>query len=97
MNNLDKQYQDLLQDILDNGVEKKDILYQTDYMFDNKDVDVSLPSVELSDIENLTYFFEKYKFTVERGSPNLRAADLLKAYIDVILVKEASELYWFIM
>lgn len=27
MNNLDKQYTDLLQDILDNGVTKKDIIY----------------------------------------------------------------------
>lgn len=88
MNNLDKKYTDLLQDILDNGVEKKDIPYKTDYMFDNKDVEVSLPGTELSDIENLTWFFEKYKSTVERGRPNLRAANLLKTYIDVIQVKE---------
>ena len=90
MNNLDPQYQALLQDILDNGVEKKDIPYQTDYMFDNKDVEVSLPGVELSDIENLTWFFEKYKSTVERGKPNLRAAKLLKTYIDIIQVKEIT-------
>jgi hypothetical protein len=63
--------------------------YQTDYMFDNKDVEVSLPGAELSDIKNLTYLFEKYKSTVERGRPNLRAANLLKTYIDVIQVKEA--------
>ena len=79
MNNLDKTYTDLLQDIQ----------YKTDYMFDNKDVEVSLPGTELSDIENLTWFFEKYKSTVERGRPNLRAANLLKTYIDVIQIKEA--------
>ena len=68
---------------------KKDIPYQKDWMFDNKEVEVSLPGPELSDIENLKYFFEKYKFTVERGRPNLRAANLLKTYIDTIQVKEA--------
>ena len=41
---------------------------------------------ELSDIENLIYLFEKYKFTVERGKPNLRAANLLKTYIDIIQI-----------
>ena len=56
---------------------------------DNKNVEGTLPSDELSDIENLTYLFEKYKFTVERGKPNLRAAKLLKTYIDVIQAKEA--------
>jgi hypothetical protein len=45
---------------------------------------------ELSDIQNLTYLFEKYKFTVERGKPNLRAAKLLKTYIDIIQVKEIT-------
>jgi hypothetical protein len=63
--------------------------YQKEYVFDNIDVEVSLPGAELSDIENLTWFFEKYKSTVERGKPNLRAANLLKTYIDVIQVKEA--------
>ena len=55
----------------------------------NGEVEVSLPYSEPSDIENLTYLFEKYKSTVERGKPNLRAANLLKTYIDVIQVKEA--------
>jgi len=67
---------------------KKDIPYQTDYMFDNKDVEVSLPGAELSDIENLEYFFEKYKLTLERGRPNLRAANLLKTYIDTIQINK---------
>lgn len=57
---------------------------------DNKNIEVSLPGAELSDIENLTYLFEKYKFTVERGKPNLRAANLLKTYIDIIQVKELT-------
>ncbi len=57
---------------------------------DNKNIEVSLPGAELSDIENLTYLFEKYKFTVERGKPNLRAAELLKKYIDIIQVKELT-------
>ena len=57
---------------------------------DNKNVEGTLPGAELSDIENLTYLFEKYKFTVERGKPNLRAAKLLKTYIDIIQVKEIT-------
>jgi len=77
-----------LQDLLKED-ENKDLPYQKDWIFDNKDVEVSLPGSELSDIENLTYFFEKYKSTVERGKPNLRAANLLKTYIDTIQVKEA--------
>lgn len=77
-----KRLRDLLKE-----EEKKDIPYQTDYMFDNKDVEVSLPGTELSDIENLKYFFEKYKLTLERGRPNLRAANLLKTYIDTIQIK----------
>ena len=88
-NNIDKKYTDLLQDILDNGVEKKEIPYQKEYVFDNREVETSLPGAELSDIENLTWFFEKYKSTLESGRPNLRAANLLKTYIDVIQVKEA--------
>jgi len=88
MNNLDKTYTSLLQDILDNGVEKKEIPYQKEYVFDNIEVETSLPGAELSDIENLTWFFEKYKSTLERGRPNLRAANLLKTYIDVIQAKE---------
>ena len=56
----------------------------------NNNIEVSLPGAELSDIENLTYLFEKYKFTVERGKPNLRLANLLKKYIDIIQVKELT-------
>jgi len=77
-----------LQDLLKED-ENKDLPYQKDWIFDDKDAEVSLPGAELSDIENLKYFFEKYKFTVERGRPNLRAANLLKTYIDTIQVKEA--------
>ena len=57
---------------------------------ENNNIEVSLPGAELSDIENLTYLFEKYKFTVERGKPNLRLANLLKKYIDIIQVKELT-------
>ena len=57
---------------------------------DNNNIEVSLPGAELSDIENLTYLFEKYKFTVEHGKPNLRVANLLKKYIDIIQVKELT-------
>ena len=57
---------------------------------DNKNVEGALPGAELSDVENLTYLFEKYKFTVERGKPNLRMAKLLKTYIDIIQVKEIT-------
>jgi hypothetical protein len=41
--------------------------YQKEYVFDNKDVEVSLPDAEPSDIENLTYLFEKYKSTDPSG------------------------------
>jgi hypothetical protein len=77
-----------LKDLLEED-KKKDIPYQKDWMFDNKEVEVSLPNPELSDIENLNYFFKKYKSTVKSGRPNLRAAKLLQTYIDVIQVKEA--------
>jgi hypothetical protein len=52
----------------------------------NLDKQYPLPGAELSDIKNLIYLFEKYKFTVERGKPNLRAANLLKTYIDIIQI-----------
>jgi hypothetical protein len=70
-----------------NNIDKK-YPYQKEYVFDNREVETSLPGAELSDIENLTWFFEKYKSTIERGRPNLRAANLLKTYIDIIQVKE---------
>jgi hypothetical protein len=57
--------------------------YKKEFILDNKEVDVSLPGCKLSDIENLTYFFEKYKISVERGKPNQRIAKQLKTYIDI--------------
>lgn len=45
-----------------------------------------LPGCELSDIDSLQYFFDKYKSSLERGKPNQRAANNLKNYIDVIQV-----------
>ena len=54
---------------------------------DNNNIEVSLPGEGLSDIENLMYLFEKYKFTVEQGKPNPRAAEQLKTYINLIQVK----------
>jgi hypothetical protein len=47
----------------------------------------TLPWAELSDSENLKYFFESYKRTVDSGKPSQRAADHLKNYIDIIQVK----------
>ena len=58
--------------------------YQKVYIFDNKKVDVSLPDSELSDIDSLKYFFEKYLFSVERGKPNQNGATILKLWIDII-------------
>jgi hypothetical protein len=55
-----------------------------EYIFDNKEVDVSLPGSELSDIDSLKYFFEKYLFSVERGKPNQNGATILKMWIDII-------------
>ena len=57
----------------------------------NLDKQSSLPGVELSELENLMYFFEKYKSTVECGKPSLRAANLLKTYIDIIQIKNAIQ------
>ena len=61
--------------------------YQKVYIFDNKKVDVSLPDSELSDIDGLKYFFEKYLFSVERGKPNQNGATILKLWIDIIQQK----------
>jgi len=61
--------------------------YQKVYIFDNKKVDVSLPDSELSDIDSLKYFFEKYLFSVERGKPNQNGATILKLWIDIIQQK----------
>ena len=61
--------------------------YQQEYIFDNKKVDISLPISELSDLDRLIYFFEKYKFSVESGKPNQRAAAILKLWVDIIQQK----------
>jgi hypothetical protein len=61
--------------------------YQEEYIFDNKEVDISLPGSELSDIDSLKYFFEKYLFSVERGKPNQNGATILKMWIDIIQQK----------
>ena len=61
--------------------------YQEEYVFDNKEVSISLPGCELSDIDSLKYFFEKYLFSVERGKPNQNGATILKLWIDIIQQK----------
>jgi len=58
--------------------------FQDEFIFDNKEVDGSLPSSELSDVDSLKYFFEKYLFSVERGKPNQNGATILKLWIDII-------------
>ena len=58
--------------------------YQNEYILDNKEVDVSLPDCELSDVDSLKYFFQKYLFSVENGKPNQNAATILKTWIDII-------------
>ena len=65
--------------------------YQEEYIFDNKEVDVSLPGSELSDIDSLKYFFEKYLFSVERGKPNQNGATILKMWIDIIQQKQRNK------
>ena len=58
--------------------------YQNEYILDNKEVEVSLPSCELSDVDSLKYFFQKYLFSVENGKPNQNAATILKTWVDII-------------
>lgn len=65
-------------------------LYREEIIFDNKEVTESLPGGELSDVDNLKYFFDKYISSVERGKPNQRMADNLKSIIDVIQVKSLA-------
>jgi len=43
-----------------------------------------LPGPELSDVDSLKYFFEKYLFSVECGKPNQNGATILKLWIDII-------------
>ena len=64
--------------------------YQQEYVFDNKEVDISLPSAELLNIDSLKYFFNKYLFSVERGKPNQKAANNLKTLIDTIQVNNLT-------
>ena len=61
--------------------------YPKDIIFDNKEVEVTLPGAELSDADNLKYFFHKYLSTVEKGKPHQRTANNLKTLIDIIQVK----------
>jgi len=65
----------------------KDYSYQKEYILDNKEVDVSLPGCELSDVDSLKYFFQKYLFSVENGKPNQNTATILKTWIDIIQQK----------
>ena len=58
--------------------------YQKEYVFDNKEVNISLPECESSDINSLKYFFQKYLFSVENGKPSQNGAILLKTWIDII-------------
>ena len=58
--------------------------YQEEYIFDNKEVNTSLPGCELSDIDSLKYFFQKYLFSVENGKPSQNGATILKMWIDII-------------
>ena len=58
--------------------------YQEVYILDNKEVNTSLPSSELSDIDSLKYFFQKYLFSVENGNPSQNGATILKMWIDII-------------
>jgi hypothetical protein len=62
----------------------KEIEKQEEYIFINKEVNTSLPGCELSDIDSLKYFFQKYLFSVENGKPSQNGAILLKTWIDII-------------
>jgi hypothetical protein len=64
-----------------------DIEYQEEYIFDNKEVSISLPEGELSDIDSLKYFFQKYISSVENAKPSQSKATILKTWIDIIQQK----------
>jgi hypothetical protein len=66
--------------------------YQEEYVFDNKEVNTSLPGCELSDIDSLKYFFQKYLSSVENGKPSQRMSNQLKTMIDIIQVKNNRKL-----
>jgi hypothetical protein len=63
------------------------IEFESEYIFGNKKVTESLPDVELSDVDSLKYFFDKYVLLVERGKSDQRIANHLKSIIDLIQVK----------
>ena len=59
--------------------------------YNNKKVEVSLPGAEISDIDSLKYFFQKYLFSVENGKPSQSSATILKIWIDIIQQKSNNE------
>jgi len=60
---------------------------QKEYVFDNREVKTSLPGAELSDVDSLKYFFQKYISSVENTKPSQSMANILKAWIDIIQQK----------
>lgn len=62
--------------------------------YDEPVSDIStLPGVNnLSDVENLNYFFNAFLRTVERDKPDVRAAKQLKTIIDSIIIKDSMVL-----
>ena len=64
--------------------EETTLPFQEGYIFDNKEVNTSLPVCELSDIDSLKYFFQKYLFSVENEKPSQNGATILKMWIDII-------------
>jgi hypothetical protein len=51
----------------------------------------TLPGVNnLSTIDSLQYFFDKFLNSVEKGKPNVKAARHLKTYIDSIIIKDST-------
>jgi hypothetical protein len=60
------------------------IEYQEEYIFDNKEVNTLLHGCELSDIDGLKYFFQKYLFSVESRKPSQNGSTILKMWIDII-------------
>jgi len=71
-----------------------DIKFQEEYIFDNKEVNTSLPGDELSDVDSLKYFFQKYLLSVENGKPSQNGARVLKLWIDLIQQKNTIQRYY---
>ena len=65
----------------------KDYSYQKEYVFDNREVETSLPGDEISDVDSLKYFFQKYISSVENAKPSQSKATILKTWIDIIQQK----------